>query len=64
MSGKHPTEDQLAQARPFPETFPALTEAGRQAQRVNESAAGDPDLARFLDAALADLMTSLDQRKG
>lgn len=39
-------------------------EAERQAKLVNEADARDPDLARFMDAALADLLADLDDREG
>lgn len=39
-------------------------EAERQAKLVNEADARDPDLARFMDAALADLLADLDGREG
>jgi hypothetical protein len=39
-------------------------EAERQAKLVNEADARDPDLPRFMDAALADLLADLDDREG
>ena len=39
-------------------------EAERQAKLVAEADARDPDLARFMDAALADLLADLDGREG
>lgn len=39
-------------------------EAERQAKLVAEADARDPDLARFMDAALAELLADLDDREG
>lgn len=39
-------------------------EAERQAKLVNEADARNPDLARFMDAVLADLLADLDDREG
>ena len=39
-------------------------EAERQAKLVNDGDAPDPDLALFMDAALADLLADLDNREG
>ena len=39
-------------------------EAERQAKLVNEADARDPDLPRFMDAALAELLADLDDREG
>mgnify|MGYP001378206882 CR=1 FL=1 len=39
-------------------------EAERQAKLVNEADARDPDLARFMDAARAELLADLDDREG
>ena len=39
-------------------------EAERQARLVNEADDRDPDLARFMDAALAELLADLHDREG
>lgn len=39
-------------------------EAERQVKLVNEADARDPDLARFMDAALAELLAELDDGEG